>query len=205
MPKSIEYLTLSYLNAWLDHDLIYCEALTSKSDDKKLQGISKAAQHYKVARNLPTRFDVDKGLKRYEPVLKVLDNIKATDFSTDDVESITEVEKNISNAYGGRGALSFTTKLLWIKMPGNVIIYDRRARNALGTAEDDLKAYYKAWRAEYKIQKNEIDRACKELRAIAMYASNQAIASSTYIQKISAKPWFKERVFDTMLWDRGRP
>lgn len=196
MKNSFEAIAESYFYSWLSHDRIYCQALQSNTNVEKLKGISAAANYYRVARNLPTKFDLGLGLRRYQPVLRILNGINPVTFSNNVERSILRIENRISSAYGEHGALSFSTKLLWVKMPGEVIIYDARARNALGARANDLAEYYKIWREEYSAQKKAIAIACKNLSSIAMCKS---------IKNISAKPWFQERVFDAFLWQQGNP
>lgn len=75
MKHSLEYYSLHYLDMWLKHDRIYYEALTGGIREEKLAAIKKAVTYYKVARNLPTRCDEGIVCDRYEPILKILDNV----------------------------------------------------------------------------------------------------------------------------------
>ena len=204
MKHSLEYFSLHYLDMWLKHDRIYHESFNNGTLEEKLNSVKKAATYYKVARNLPKQHEEEIGCERYEPIVKILDKAESSDFSGDTLKSIGKVQAKISKAYGGRGVLSITTKLLWLKLRGPIIIYDSQARKALNTLDGDLPAFYKAWQAEYSAVKNDISKVCTALRSVAKYSCDQTIATPAYIQDISAQPWFHERVFDVFLWHKGQ-
>lgn len=200
---SLEYLSLHYLNLWLKHDKPYYEAITLGSQSEKLKAINKALAFYKVARNLPTKYDIEKNHERYEPILKIIDAVDSSDFSNDVVWSIEKVQKKISRAYGDRGVLSITTKLLWLKVRDPIIIYDSQARKALGTEDGNLSAFYNEWRNQYELHRKEILSACAKLSNVAKYSCDMKISTPKYIDEISSSNWFQERVFDVYLWHKG--
>ena len=204
MKHSWEYFSLHYLDMWLRHDRLYHESLNNGTCEEKLVSIKKAATYYKVARNLPKEHDEDIGRARYEPILKILDKVGAADFSGDVVKSISRVQKKISKAYGDRGVLSITTKLLWLKIRNPIIIYDSQARKALNTEDGDLLGFYEAWRAGYRAHSEDIATVCANLIGVSKYSCDQTIATPQYVQAISAQPWFQERVFDVYLWHEGQ-
>ena len=131
MKYSLEYFSLHYLDMWLTHDRFCHASINNGTRKEKLISIKKAVTYYKVARNLPKKYDEDIGCTRYEPIVKIIDKAIASDFSGDTVKSISKVQKKISEAYGDRGVLSITTKLLWLKIRDPIIIYDSQARKAL--------------------------------------------------------------------------
>lgn len=204
MKHSLEYFSLHYLNMWLRHDRIYHESLNNGTREDKLISIKKAAAYYKVARNLPTEYDEDIGCARYEPIVKILDKAIASNFSDDTVRSISKVQKKISEAYGNRGVLSITTKLLWLKIRDPIIIYDSQARKALNTEDGDLSGFYEAWQTKYNAHKENIATVCAKLSSISQYSCDQTVATPAYIKEISAQRWFQERVFDVYLWHEGQ-
>lgn len=204
MKHSWEYFSLHYLDMWLRHDRFYHESLNIGTREEKLISIKKAATYYKVARNLPREHDEEIGRARYEPLLEVIDKVSASDFSGDTVKSIRKVHKRISNAYGDRGVLSITTKLLWLKIRHPIIIYDSQARKALNTVDGDLSGFYEAWRTEFEAHSNAIATVCSKLSSVSKYSCDQTIATSAYVRAISAQPWFQERVFDVYLWHEGQ-
>ncbi|MCF7966901.1 MAG: hypothetical protein K9L79_15390 [Methylobacter tundripaludum] len=172
--------------------------------EEKLISIKKAATYYKVARNLPKEHEENIGCKRYEPIVKILDKTVASDFSGDPVKSINKVQAKISKSYGNRRVLSITTKLLWLKIHDPIIIYDSQARKALNTKKGDLSEFYEAWRAEYSAHSKAIATVCAKLNSVAKYSCDQTIATSAYVQGVSAQPWFQKRVFDVYLWHKGQ-
>ena len=203
MKHSLEYFSLHYLDMWLKHDRPYHDSINNGTRDEKLNAIKKAVTYYKVARNLPKEYDEDIGCDRYGPILKIIDDLVASGFSTDTVKSISEVQGKISRAYGDRMVLSVTTKLLWLKMRDPIIIYDSQARVALNTPDGDLPSFYAAWRTKYNAHNKEIAAVCAKLSKVAEYSYDQTIATPSYVRDISAQPWFQERVFDMYLWHEG--
>ena len=99
---TFEYCSLHYLNQWLTHDKDYCKALSTGSNEEKLSALKKAGGFYKIARNLPTEYDVKKSIPRYQPVLDILDAVDKTQFQSDLIKKILEIESEISKNYGGR-------------------------------------------------------------------------------------------------------
>lgn len=201
---SWEYFSLYYLDMWLRHDRLYHESLNNGTREEKLISIKKAATYYNVARNLPKEHDEDIGRARYEPLLDIIDQVCASEFSNDTITSIINVQNTISEAYGDRSVLSLTTKFLWLRIRNPIIIYDSQARRALNTNNGDLSEFYKAWRIEYDAHSNDIAAACTKLSGVSKYSCDQTIATPTYVQHISAEPWFQERVFDVYLWHKGQ-
>jgi hypothetical protein len=203
MKHSWEYLSLHYLDMWLRHDRHYHESINNGTPGEKLITIKKAATYYKVARNLPKEYDENTGCARYEPILKIIDKASASNFSDDTVRSIKKIEKAISRAYGDRGVLSITTKLLWLKIRDPIIIYDSQARKALNTDNGDLPGFYEAWRAKYSEHSDAIATACAKLNRVSKYSCDHKTATSAYVKEISEQTWFQERVFDVYLWHEG--
>ncbi len=203
MKHSWEYLSLHYLDMWLGNDQFYHASLNSENCEEKLDCIKKALTHYKVARNLPRVYDAENGIQRYEPILNIIDEVSACSFADNTVESITNVKRRISEAYGNRGVLSITTKLLWLKIRTPIIMYDSRSCQALNTDARDFSGFYTAWKNEYEKHEKNIAKACTKLSRVSKYSCDQTIANPAYVKCISAKPWFQERVFDMYLWHKG--
>ncbi len=201
MKISFEYCSLHYLNWWLSHDMICCQAFDKGDKAEKLNALKEVAAHYSIARNLPTEFDLDKGFARYEPILNIIDALPSNTFESHDiVAKITEIEGQISKVYGGDKKLSLTTKFLWMKFKHPVVIYDAMVRTALDTNDGDLEVYYEKWREQFAVHKKEIVAACAQLASVHQYAANQEIGTKEYIDQISSEQWFHERVLDTYLW-----
>ncbi len=199
---SFEYCSLYYLNQWLTNDKEYCEVLSSNDQNKKLAILKKAAAFYRVARNIPTEYDLKKGLPRYKPVLDILDTVNKNDFDHNAINKILEIERKISNEYGNTGVLSLTTKFLWLKVKKPVIIYDSQAKQALNITNTKLHDYYLKWNKSFESHKKEIERVCSNLPELHLYTVDQHIGTKEYIQTIVSKRWFHERVFDIYLWHK---
>jgi hypothetical protein len=209
MPKpSFKYYALHYLNLWISQDRAYCEALTGRDREGKLDAIARAAVSYKIARNLPRRYDEG---KRYQPVREVLDKLSPADFKGKKLlPSIQNVRNQISALYGRRDFLSLTTKFLWLKIKSPIIIYDSRARAALaielGKKARNFEAYDQycsAWREVYKKYAEDIGAACQNLEEVHEYVENPKGANRQYVARIARQKWFQERVFDIYLWHVG--
>jgi hypothetical protein len=205
MNVTFEFCSFQYLKLWENHDRNCHKILTdnNSTENDKLSALKKAGTFYRVARNLPTKYDHP---RRYGPVLDILEEITKENFKehpNNTVNTILDIEKNISQKYGDRGVLSLTTKFLWLKVKQPVIIYDSRARIALGTQNGDLGAFYNKWYEEFKKVKSKIERACQNLENLHLYLPNQRENLKEEIKKISNESWFHERVFDTYLWNKG--
>ncbi|HXM51165.1 MAG TPA: hypothetical protein VN956_25190 [Pyrinomonadaceae bacterium] len=201
---NFNYWALHYLNLWLSRDRRFCEALEGHDEAAKLQALSEAATFYKVARNLPKAFDIEKKFPRYKPVLDVIDALNPSMFQGSRlIPSIEQVRSHISERYGDLGVTSLTTEFLWLKMKSPIIIYDSRARKALGMKADSLRAYYEKWRERFDSSCNEINAACASLPKVHQYSEDPELATPRYIERIASQPWFRERVFDVYLWTKG--
>ena len=201
--QTFEYCSLHYLNQWLTYDRGYCQALSSSDEARKLSVLKNAGGFYRVARNLPRKFDEGKGLKRYQPVLEILDSVNSEQFKHNSVKKILEIKDKISAQYGNKGALSLTTKFLWLKIKQPVLIYDSQARIAVGANDGDLVGYYQMWHEDFEKHQTQIKKACAQLSNLHLYAVDQGTGTKTYIKELSSKPWFHERVFDIYLWSKG--
>lgn len=205
MPRvNFNYWALHYLNLWLSKDRNFCEALEGHNEAVKLRALTEAAAFYRVARNLPKAYDVEKGIPRYKPVLDAIDALAPITFQEAQlIPSIMDIMSQISQRYGGRGVMSLTTKFLWLKMKSPIVIYDSQARKALGTNPGDIRAYYSRWREQFNSSCNEINAACASLPIVHEYSVAPDVATPQYIEGIASQPWFKERVFDVYLWSLG--
>lgn len=175
------------------------------SDSKIIQqdALVKAGVHFRIARTLPTKFEEEKGLVRYQPVLKVLDGIKEAEVTPDNVERVVrDAQQEISSQYGERKVLSLTTKFLWLKIKSPIRIYDRQARIALGTREGDFSAFNAEFSIRFAEFASEIDEACTRLKSVVSYSVHPKMRPSG-VETLTSKQWFKERVFDIYLWNKG--
>lgn len=200
-----KYCALHYLNQWLSKDRVFCEGLAGADQAVKLKTLKAAAVFYGVARNLSERYDVDVGLPRYKPVLDILDSLHTYPFRSGSglVRSVLGVKERISSRYGGKDVLSLATKFLWLKIKSPIIIYDNRARRAVGARSGDLAGYYSRWNKCFVAHEEEIVVACQSLPQVREYCVDTATATPDYVSRVAAKRWFRERVLDTYLWNLG--
>lgn len=201
--QTFEYCSLHYLNQWLSNDRKYCQVLSNEDKKNKLEVLKEAGSFYRVARNLPSKFDEKKGLNRYAPVLDILNEIEECQFQDNPAQEIININKEISKRYGKKSVLSLTTKFLWLKIKQPILIYDSQARKALGTKDGDLVNYYKKWHGEFRTNQHDIKKACSKLPDLHLYAFDQKFGTKGYIKDVSSQPWFHERVFDIYLWGKG--
>jgi len=206
MPTAgFKYCALHYLNQWISRDLTFCNALAGRDTEKKLKTLADAAAFYKIARNLPKKYEEAEGSQRYGPVLKIIESLNPANFQGEGLlPSIKKVRDEISGQYGGRDVLSLTTKFLWLKMKSPIIIYDSQARAALRAAPGEIDEYYSLWHEKFSGHEQQIRDACASLQDVHEYTENPAIATRQYIAETAVQPWFRERVFDAYLWHLGR-
>lgn len=201
--QTFEYCSLHYLNQWLNFDRNFCKAFVSRDKTERLETLKKAGSLYRVARNLPRKYDLEKGYKRYGPVLDILDSVDKGAFVESPVKRISEIARKISKKYGDRNVLSLTTKFLWFKFKSPIKIYDSQAKTALGATNGDLSDFYQKWNSEFDMHRGQIESACSKLPDLHLFAVDQKIGTREYIQEVSVQQWFHERVFDIFLWSKG--
>lgn len=172
--------------------------VNSNSKAVQLRALTKAATHFRVARNLPTEHDSD---QRYEPVHKALSHIGSVS-SENLVGIVGSVEREISRHYGNRKTLSLTTKFLRLKFQSPVRIYDRQARVALKTSPNDYTEFNEAFTHQFRKHESEILRACERLGDVIRYTTMPDLCEEE-LEKITSSEWFAERVFDIYLWNLG--
>ncbi|MGF1831490.1 hypothetical protein L4D04_20410 [Photobacterium angustum] len=208
MEPTFDYFALKYLNQWLEHDSIYSEQLKSESWDERLEGFSSACSFYGIARNLHKKFDLDKGLRRYEPALKLLDDFDVRGLEQSSFKAVIDAqlsfEKELSGIYGGNRLVSLVTKILWLRYQWSAVIYDSRAKNTLSFHGDDLTRYTIRWHEHYALFADQITESCNNLQDMISYSVDPNQATKEYVNNISNEDWFQERVFDMYLWHHGR-
>jgi hypothetical protein len=167
------------------HDLRMREAMASGNP---YSAIAEIAGKYRVARNFRTRFDVGVGLRRYEPVIKALQDFHP-DRASDPVRAVLGLTERLQKVYE-REVLSASSKFLWFLWGRDVIIYDSQALKSLSRQFPQLSAknyvgYCEAWAEQFA--------KCKE-----------QIAQECAVRDAPAEEWFYQRVFDWHLWRLGR-
>ena len=183
-----------YANYWRNKERAFVMDLAGGDAATTLVATQKAAGYFRIARNFPTAFDVERGLRRFEPMLQVFDEARVTTvLPATLVEVVLLFQRKLGDVYGGRKVLSAATKFLWLLHRDPVVIFDSQARVALGAPIGDYSRYLKLWYAGYELAKQPIAAACSEL-------PNDQVDSTT-----ASAEWFRRRVYDIYLWRAGSP
>lgn len=202
MPvRTFDFCALQFLNQWIEKESIYCDGLAQSSQELQRAALVEAAAHFRIARNLPIKFESERKVPRYQPIVEVLSGLgEVTPGNVEDV--IRAVHQEISSCYGNRRVLSLVTKILWLKFKSPVRIYDKQARIALGTTEDDFPSFNYEFSVRLESCTKEIEQACANLKEVISYTVNPAALPSE-IDEIVNQKWFRERVLDIYLWNEG--
>lgn len=196
------YCALSYLEIWVRVDREIHKALNSIDISDQLSAVAKAVRSYKIARNLPKTGDSDVGMKRYLPVVKALSSISKDEFAEKNaVDLVSILGKKITNRYG-RNVVSLSSKLLWLKFRDKIVIYDNLVKSAL-KCRGNYSDFYNKWNSKYMELSSEIDGACNKLPKLSQCTLNPKSTTPGYIREICCERWFKNRVFDILLWNIG--
>jgi len=144
VPNHFKYFALHYLNLWLSQEQECHDALKNSSREEKRKALAKAAWFFRIARNLRTKHE--RGRPWFRSIVKVIDSVERSQLRGPKLcSSVRKVSDQISAEYGGRGALSATTKFLWLKLRSPIIIYDGQARaplKAKPNAYEEFCLYY---------------------------------------------------------------
>jgi hypothetical protein len=183
--KTIEGCAAHYANQWANLDRPLFEGLRQgHTEQQRLATLGSLCSKYKIARSLRRAYDVDVGLPRYQPLLKLVDRCKKRcPAPSSPNEVVLWFRDELSAHYGGVRALSLSSKVLWFVYRSPVIIYDKYVQVALETPAGDYRSYQERWIERFKDLKKEV-----------------AFASTQY----SGQRWFHERVFDIHLWHIGQ-
>jgi hypothetical protein len=173
------------------------ESLKETSPVPLREALGGACAAFGVARNLPREIEAAAGLRRYELLRRafvVIEPRHAKPRGFADV--VVALADDIASRYGGRRFLSAASKLLWARYRDPFLIYDARARLALGTRAGDYHAYAAEWQTRYARHADVVRAACDALGTSRTTAGAASLAR---------RRWFRRRVFDLALWlDGGR-
>jgi len=193
---------LHYLQQWLSSERSLHDALSGTDERSIREGLSSAVKSFGVARNLPRKYDVDRGLNRYEPLLEVFLQLKEQEISESNfINVVDNFQSAISKRYGGQKLISLSSKLLWLRYRDPFIIYDNRARTSLKVTPGDYSKYVAEWLKLFQLCQERIAAICSELSSVYRYAEFEYDESNfAEIKNISNEEWFHKRVFDICLW-----
>ena len=167
--------------------------------------MSDAVRFFIVARNLPRKYDVEIGLRRYEPLLNIFQSFTAyrSPSSVDFIDHVDQFLKKLSSLYGKRNLMSLSSKLLWLRYRDPFIIYDSRVRTAIGVRPGNYSEFVKAWLSHYQHLESEIADVCRSLPSLLHYFFPFTSDEEQVAQAICSESWFHRRVFDIYLWHMG--
>ncbi len=204
MQMNLEYCAQHYLRQWIVDERDLHSALNSDIPDEILRGLKDAVKFFKVARTLPRKYDVERGRRRYEPLLNAFREFHGDSFVEGDfVERVEEFQRLIGSQYGGRNLVSLSSKLLWLRHRNPFIIYDSRVRKALGVSSVDYAKFVDKWLSSFEGFKPQIMAICKRLPSVPNYLFAQTEDIQQEVATVYSKPWFHRRVFDIYLWHLG--
>lgn len=203
MIKSYEHCALECADTWFAKEEAFVAGLASKDVSNRLAALCRAAGHFKIARNFPKEYDVDRGLERLEPVLQILDDPGVREVTAENLaDTVRLVRRELAAVYD-RDLLSAATKLLWLRHQNVSIIFDKQARVALGTPKGDYEGYLTRWRDRYQADLPEIKGASLSVCATNHTATNLTKVCDSDIRAIVGRAWFHMRVLDIRLWYEG--
>jgi hypothetical protein len=196
---SLDRAAREYAGYWTNKEGGFVEALSSTRESERLEALRRAAGYFRVARNMPLAFDVNRGIPRLRPALRLLESAAFRNVAADTLTTaIAGLRRQLRTAYGGRDLLSAASKLLWLWHRSVVIIYDSQARVALGAPDGDYSEYVELWLSAYADHKDGVSRACSTLPRDLRDAGQGSPAPQD-------QEWFRRRVFDIHLWRLGAP
>jgi hypothetical protein len=191
---------LYYAEVWTHKVRGFVDGLASTDPLRRLKAVCDAGGYFRISRSLKKAYDVDIGLPRLEPVLDALDRVLPESVTDATLHSVIgELRREIGRAYGGRDLLSAATKFLWLRHRDIAVIYDSQARLALGAPSGDYGDYLERWRSNYSRVKPRVVDACERL----LRARQPEDLVNAEVDAHGASEWFRRRVFDVYLWEKG--
>jgi len=123
---------------------------------------------------------------------------------SDPISAVAALTNKFEASTGQRN-VSAASKLLWMKLRHPIVIYDRRAADALScTRNVAYEEFHDVWLTHFEMSRTDIDKAAKGLKTIPRsYTAAHALDDATLDALVEEK-WFKARIFDIWLWETGR-
>jgi len=218
---------LEYLNQWHEFDRCCRNELQEDADlDILAAKFRELATKYVVAWNFSTSSktsDDDSTHRLWKKVAKAVCEVEIDDPKSiaDEVEKLAiKLGKIVASHSAGKRTqpilLSAATKFLWFRGYDAIRIYDKNAVNALNEMlkndaqkkgkkkwkiNGDYKAYLAAWEDEYRKIEGTIKRASNDLGAVIDWSRVPHGKDRKVALAATKKQWFRERVFDRLLWE----
>lgn len=196
----LEYCSARFLRQWETKEKILHESLSRRLDEKI---IIDALGYFQIARSFKGIND-----EKSQVPSQLVSALTKINSSTSNAEAkVDELATDLQSQFN-KYTLSAASKLLWLKHRSPVIIYDRRAVNALSkkAGHKKIKGNYlqftRAWRDEYSYFERDIEAAIKNIKNGRSFMPKTDL-SDRQIDGLSNDDWFKERVFDIFLWEIG--
>ena len=179
-----------YARTWVEREEDLALGLRAIDRATRLGSLQRCAGYFRIARNFPTRFDLDRELPRLDPVLAILDTLRFPLRSDHLIDIVERTSERLASVYGKKGLLSAATKLLWLMHKDPVVIYDSQVRASLRVPPGNYAAYVSRWHALYSQHAAGIRRATSRIGVPGAPVEGE---------------WFRRRVFDLYLWAEGVP
>jgi len=201
-PQSItiKFAAMRFLVQWYHKEKrLYARIRQPRPE---LEDIREALRHFQIARNFAKVKDGDRVRAIRSALLKCRHR-----GSLSPVENVERLAEAFKQADFQRN-ISAASKLLWLSARAPYKIYDERAWNALKSLnakpgkKGDYAEYCKSWRGEFRAHREQIESAISKLTALQSFLPAPQ-PTSRRIGALVNNQWFKERVFDIYLWERG--
>ena len=195
MSLTFEYCALNFLNMYIKEEKDFLVTLTPDNNNidkaKKLETLYRISVSYSV-----NRF---KGFnkEKMNDLFDVFDKVKLK--KSNPADTVIRFSSDIAIIFNSqRNFISMSSKLLWFKFKSPVIIYDKRAKNAINFKSDNYTEFINEWRNQYLKNEAQIKLACNKVAKL-----DKSFLYSDFDRKILSEVWFHERVFDKYLWEVG--
>lgn len=196
----LEYCAARFLRQWGKYEEELFKSISNCPDEKS---ITEALVYFKVARTFLKFKESDSKIKILNALQTVKNNIKILTAE----ESVMGLANSFKNEFKTLN-ISAASKLLWLSIRSPVVIYDRRAINALTNQVGyrgiykNYNSYYVAWKNEYSEFELHIQNAIVNLKNGRSFMPESSFSDAD-LDQFSKESWFKERVFDIFLWEVG--
>jgi hypothetical protein len=176
MPPSFEFCAFRFWNQWHDEEAPLYKAISGTPTD---QDVRVALNYFKVARTFKG-IGKDANLAAY--IRGCLIKVRGDATLSTPAEKVEKLTDELQKIYDSRADYAL-----------------RRQFNARFVG---YREYAVAWRNAYAVHEAEIAKAVGELPKARVFMRTDPPPDHV-ILRIARGPWFKERVFDTFLWEIG--
>jgi len=200
-----EFASLRFAEFWFCDERRCHVGLWSNDSEEILKALRRAVAYFRVARNLPKSQDEGRDMRRFEPLVPLIEHARTLNpADADIVDVVTSTMIKINEIYGFK-ALSLASKLLWLLHKDPFIVYDNQARITLGTVEGDYASFIRNWQREFELHRHEIQAVSSKLANLRLYLRCGTGLSNSDLKDVVEQEWFWKRVFDIWLWAEGAP